>query len=114
MLTQRSEFSLSNHTLCGPFDEEFRKKFIGNRSLSLYSSRNKLTKLPSSGLTSEKKSQSTKNLLPKIREIEKIARSTGKKMKKINLYVDGVSDLELYFAKKLVSNQSTKEIIAQI
>lgn len=60
------------------------------------------------------KSQSTKNLLPKIREIEKIARSTGKKGKKINLYVDGVSDLELYFAKKLVSNQSTKEIIAQI
>jgi hypothetical protein len=30
------------------------------------------------------------------------------------LYVDGVSDLELYFAKKLVGNQSTKEIIAQI
>jgi hypothetical protein len=30
------------------------------------------------------------------------------------MYVDGVSDLELYFAKKLVSNQSTKEIIAQI
>jgi hypothetical protein len=62
----------------------------------------------------EGKSQSTKNLLPKIREIEKIAKSTGKKGKKINMYVDGVSDLELYFAKKLVSNQSTKEIIAQI
>jgi hypothetical protein len=62
----------------------------------------------------EGKSQSTKNLLPKIREIEKIAKSTRKKGKKINMYVDGVSDLELYFAKKLVSNQSTKEIIAQI
>jgi len=87
---------------------------MGNRSVSLYLERSKLAKLPSQGLGREGKSQSTRNLLPKIREIEKIAKSTGKKGRKINLYVDGVSDLELYFAKKLVGNQSTKEIISQI
>ena len=53
-------------------------------------------------------------MLPKLKEIEKIAKAEHKKPPKINKYVDGVSDLEVYIANKLLMNQSTQQIIQQI
>lgn len=48
------------------------------------------------------------DLLPKIREIEKISKSSGRKLPRASKYGEVLSELELYLAKKMISNQSTK------
>jgi hypothetical protein len=55
-----------------------------------------------------------KNMLPKVKELEKIARTERKKQPKLNKYVDGVSDLQLYMANKTMKNFSTREIVGQL
>ena len=58
--------------------------------------------------------RSQPSILPKLKEIEKLAKADRRKPQKVNKYVDGVSDLELYIAKKLANNLSTQQIVSKI
>jgi len=100
----------SSRTLCGPFDAEFRKKFVGREVSPFWAERQKVLKDPSkTDRLGVSKWASAHNLLPQIREIEKIAKSNNKKKPlKLNKYVDKVSELDLYIANKLMNKQSTR------
>jgi hypothetical protein len=76
----------------------------------MYSQRARLLKAPANPLPIS----AHDNLLPKIREIEKIAHSGGKRVRANSKAAEVVSELELYLAKKLIANQSTKELITRI
>lgn len=112
----QNEPTNSHHkNICGPFDLEFRKKFLGRQTHSNSSERLKLYKTPS--LNSQRNAKGVSadgNILPKLKEIEKIAKTERRKPPKINKYLDGVSDLDVYIAKKLMNNLSTREIISKI
>lgn len=109
------EDSKISRTLCGPYDSQFVRKFGSRDSKSLSLARLKMTK--STHLRAKGKSQSSLpglNMLPKLKELEKIARTERKKAVKVNKYVDGVSDLELYITNKLMHKTSTREIVDQL
>ena len=81
-------------TLCGPYDSQFVRKFGSRDSKSLSLARLKMAK--SNNLRVKGQGQSSLpglNMLPKLKELEKIARIERKKAVKVNKYVDGVSDL---------------------
>ena len=101
--------------MCGPFDAQFSRKFRGKKSHSLSILLLKLAKTPTLNILSTlKTSRSQPSILPKLKEIEKLAKADRRKPQKVNKYVDGVSDLELYIAKKLANNLSTQQIVSKI
>lgn len=82
------------HNICGPFDRQFTRKFRGRQQRSLSHQHIKLAQPPSS-LPSERRGESASlpSILPKLKEIEKLAKSERRKPQKSNKYVDGVSEL---------------------
>lgn len=87
---------------------------MGRETFYLEAEKRKILREPAVVAASLSKWNSAQNLLPRIQEIEKIARGTKKRRSKAKGYVDGVSDLELYIAKKLMNKQGTKEILARM
>lgn len=84
----------STHSLCGPFDQQFLRKFRDRKSHSMSIQHLKLAKLPNLPNFNQKGSiASSPNILPKLKEIEKLAKSERKRPQKTNKYVDGVSEL---------------------
>lgn len=114
-LPMRQTSSSLRRTICGSFDKEFNKKFLGKRSFSIVAEKRRILKIvPISDIAQNKLSS---DLNPKIRELEKLAKSAKKikvdRKEKYNV-IDHVSDLELYMAKKLMMKESAFKLQAHI
>lgn len=102
-------------TVYGSFEECFNKKFRRRTVKSVSVDRLKLAKMPSGQLTrSTKSTTKSQNMLPRLKELQKIAKTARRKGIKLNKYLDGISDFDLYMANKQLNNLTTQQLVTQL